>query len=204
MSDIVHSRLKVARFKDLNDPFELMALSFAYGQVRRLVREYRAGFDATTGLVCFSEDWTSPVMWSHYADKHKGICLGFDVRRSSVKQVDYKEKRLLPDLGGSEEPFGLTEAHRDTLNRTKCHEWKYEREWRMFVDLATASEEGAFYFRDFDKDIRLAEVILGNDCELSAEEVRRVVDRHHAKVCVYKARLAIKHFKVVPVESSVP
>lgn len=204
LNNIIKSRLKLARFSDLNDPFELMALSFYYGQVRRLVREYRTGFDAMTGLVCFSEDWTSPVMWSHYADKHRGICLGFDVLRSSIQKVQYEEKRLLPDLGGSDEPFGLTEEHRDMLRRTKCHEWSYEREWRMFVPLKDALQEGGLYFRGFAKDIRLAEVIVGNDCAHSVEEVREITARHHPGACVYKARLAFNHFKVVPRESSVP
>jgi len=30
------------------------------------------------GLLCFSRNWHNPVLWSHYADKHRGICPGFD------------------------------------------------------------------------------------------------------------------------------
>lgn len=29
------------------------------------------------GICCFSALFDHPLMWSHYADKHKGVCLGF-------------------------------------------------------------------------------------------------------------------------------
>ena len=74
-SNIKNRRLKVSRFADVNDPFELMSLSVMDGSVRKAVREHKAAEDVNTGLICFSEDWTSPVMWSHYAEKHHGMCL---------------------------------------------------------------------------------------------------------------------------------
>jgi hypothetical protein len=30
------------------------------------------------GLVCFSADWRNPLLWAHYSDKQKGLCLGFE------------------------------------------------------------------------------------------------------------------------------
>ena len=126
IANIAMGRLKVARFFDLNDPFELMALNFQFGQVRRLVREFKETYNSQTGLLCFSEDWTSPVMWSHYATKHWGVCLGFDVLRTSVQKVQYEDKRLRAELGESDDPFGLTNELQDLLRLTKCHQWSYE------------------------------------------------------------------------------
>jgi hypothetical protein len=31
-------------------------------------------------VACFMDDWTSPVVWGHYADGHKGACLKFKVK----------------------------------------------------------------------------------------------------------------------------
>ena len=31
-----------------------------------------------TLISCFSKSWNSTLMWSHYGDKHKGICVEFD------------------------------------------------------------------------------------------------------------------------------
>lgn len=51
--------------------------------------------DARFGLLCFSEVWDSILLWSHYAEKHAGIVLGFDVSadRSRFLPVDYVSLR---------------------------------------------------------------------------------------------------------------
>jgi hypothetical protein len=43
ISDIEHGRLKVARFSDLNDPFELLALSFKELAVEKSSRSFQGG-----------------------------------------------------------------------------------------------------------------------------------------------------------------
>lgn len=204
VSNITKGRLKVARLSDLNDPFELMALSFRYGNIRKVVRDFKAEYNSSTGLLCFSEDWTSPVMWSHYAAKHTGICLGFDVLRTSVEKVQYEEKRLLPELGESDDPFGLTDEQKNLLRRTKCHLWAYEEEQRMFVSLANTTQEDSLHFSHFNEEIRLAEVILGPSCEQLLEDVQKLTSQYHPLARTFSARLAFNHFKVVPKESTVP
>lgn len=92
VSDIGLGHLKVARFSDLNDPFELMALNLRESRTRKVVREFKDAYDSKTGLLCFSSDWTSPVLWSHYAAKHSGICLGFDLQRGLAEEVQYDDK----------------------------------------------------------------------------------------------------------------
>jgi hypothetical protein len=63
------------------------------------------------GLLCFAGDWSEPVMWSHYAEKHTGICLGFDVSRSAVQQVSYQDDRILAALSPTLTPDNLSEEH---------------------------------------------------------------------------------------------
>jgi hypothetical protein len=53
-------RLKIARFSDINDPFELLALKLGSSQ-RRVMREFKDYMDKTTGILSFSGNWTSPV-----------------------------------------------------------------------------------------------------------------------------------------------
>lgn len=204
VSNITKGWLKVARFSDLNDPFELMSVNFRESQVRRVVRDFKTTFNSHTGLLCFSEDWTSPVMWSHYATKHCGICLGFDVLRTSVQKVQYKDKRIRAKLGESGDPFSLSKELQDLLLCTKCHQWDYEEERRRFVSLADAIQEGQLHFRPFDEEVQLAEVILGPHCHQSVDAVRQLTSQYHPRARTFKARLAWQHFKVVPQESTVP
>lgn len=94
LSNVVFGRVKISRFSELNDPFELLCQYFGNSDTRKLVSAHKSAFDRTVGVICFSEDWTDPVLWSHYAAKHKGVALGFDVKTSSVQKVVYAPTRL--------------------------------------------------------------------------------------------------------------
>lgn len=50
------------------------------------------------GIFCLSERDDSMLMWSHYGDQHRGICLGYSVSKTVPKdiyRVDYKHKNRL-------------------------------------------------------------------------------------------------------------
>ena len=50
----------------------------------------RETFIRASGLLCFSRHWYSPALWAHYADNHKGMCLGFDIPDDeSAQAVQY-------------------------------------------------------------------------------------------------------------------
>jgi hypothetical protein len=69
-------------------------------------------------------------MWSHYSDKHKGLCLGFDVHCKAEK-VEYVAKRLTPDILGANSLSDMTiEQIRDSLFY-KFEAWAYEAEYRL-------------------------------------------------------------------------
>ena len=54
ISSIRLRRLKVARFSEVNDPFELMALNFHKRETRQLVRRFKDLHNSNTGLLCGS------------------------------------------------------------------------------------------------------------------------------------------------------
>jgi DUF2971 family protein len=203
-SDIVLRRLKVARFADLNDPFELLALSFKELAVERIVREFKIKCDEHTGLLCFSADWTNPVLWSHYADNHRGVCLGFDLGRSRAEAVRYEDERILAQLGDPPNPLNLDENLQRLLLRTKFRHWEYESEYRVFVPLKDAISDGGSYFVPFGPDLQLREVVLGPLCKRSLDDLRALTHASYPDASVIKGRLASKFFKVVPDEVTVP
>lgn len=188
-SDIAQSRLKVARFSDLNDPFELLALSFKERAVRTIVQDFKAQYDRHTGLLCFSADWTNPVLWSHYATKHKGICLGFDLRRTKAEAVRYEDERILAQLGDPPNPGNLDPGLQRLLLCTKFRHWQYESEHRVFVPLKTAIADGPLHFVPFDPDLKLREVVLGPLCTLALDDVRKQVGAQYPDATIFKARL---------------
>ncbi|WP_292396001.1 DUF2971 domain-containing protein [Mesorhizobium sp.] len=203
ISNIALGRIKVSRFSNLNDPFELLALKSSKFHVRNIGRLLREEYDKSTGLICFSKNWISPPMWSHYAATHRGICLGFDLKRAAALDVIYEDNRVLQSLPESSGLEGVSDELRKKLSRTKSHHWSYEGETRMIFPLKSAVKEGGLYFKPFGPGLELAEVILGHFCELPLNGIRRLVSSLHPGVIAFRSRLAWKSFSMVPMESTI-
>lgn len=204
ISDIALSRLKVARFTDVNDPFELLAVNFRERPVRKTISSFKAALNAKKGLLCFSKDWKEPLLWSHYAYRHRGICLGFNIPSDKLDKVNYEDNRILMKLHGNDDPSALPQDLQDLLLRTKYGGWRYEEEYRQFIPLEKAVQEGGLYFMPFGAELELAEVILGPECVLSLDAVKKIVTAKYSGVAVYSARLMYKRFRIVPKEETIP
>lgn len=84
------------------------------------------------GLHCLSEDPRSLLMWSHYANQHKGIVLQFEIAKDpetmlNALKVDYLNEypvlNLAQDLQGQLQKIFLR----------KFTDWDYEKEWRLLI-----------------------------------------------------------------------
>lgn len=91
---LIQRRMKLSRFHELNDPFEMKPHSLADTEMRRITALLEREYFPHKGLLCFSDNWRSPVMWAHYADKHRGVCLGFDIAKNDPDEV--RQGRLQP------------------------------------------------------------------------------------------------------------
>ncbi len=202
LSNIALGRIKITRFSDANDPFEVLGLHFGEWKTRKLVRAFKNLQNATTGLLCFSGNWTNPVLWSHYADKHRGMCLGFDVEKTEAQPVEYQDERLLEKLDEVSDPSLLPMALQRRLLKTKSHHWRYEEEFRRFVTLSSAVRDREKLFWPFDNCMRLIEVVLGPESRLDVLETRAMVAAMTPGVSVFRSRLAFKSFRVVVDEKS--
>jgi hypothetical protein len=82
------------------------------------------------GIVCFSTVRDDILMWAHYADKHKGLCLEFDgscncIFFGEAQPVEYEDYTPIP----------LHEDRERQMTRvilTKSKHWSYEKEYRIF------------------------------------------------------------------------
>ena len=79
LDNLQRKRLKIATIEQLNDPFEVLGVALQDAAIRDRYKKLKQGLADYMGLLCFSANWSNPVQWSHYADHHRGICLGFDV-----------------------------------------------------------------------------------------------------------------------------
>ena len=91
------NRLKIAHIDQLNDPFEFLGVELSNSENRELFYHLKQAYSKEFGILCFSASYHNPVLWAHYADSHKGLCLGFDVQSEYCRKVHYSETRLSID-----------------------------------------------------------------------------------------------------------
>jgi hypothetical protein len=89
INDLENEWIKVSTVDSLNDPFELKPyLRYEFKERQPYHRAFKE-ISKKWGLLCFSDDWREPILWSYYAAKHKGIAIGFDILQDKVLEVDY-------------------------------------------------------------------------------------------------------------------
>lgn len=184
-------RLKISELDTLNDLFDLLPVDLSDPEIRKGAVAARNEIGKRYGLLCFSKHWHNPVLWSHYAENHQGICLGFDVPDKAPMTVEYVE-----------EPFKLTHLDLEIVEKMlirKYKDWSYEEEVRMWTKLE--KNFGGYYFADFEEELRLVEVILGAGCHVSQRRLLQALGAHQSGVRLLKARLAFDAFRVVEDEN---
>lgn len=72
LDDIRKRRIKIAEIDQLNDPFELWCVAQDNRELRERLRDYKRTMDDRYGMPCFCRSWSNPLLWSHYAEKHRG------------------------------------------------------------------------------------------------------------------------------------
>ena len=197
LENIQKRRLKIATFNELNDPFELFGVEFSDPEIRSAFSVMKNELSQNRGLLCFSKGWHNPVQWSHYADKHQGLCLGFEVPDIHLGEVNYSRKRLIADIEKLKNPRQFPVSVVQNFLFTKYHHWKYENEVRSFVTLKDIDEEKQLYFAEFSNQLKLKEVIVGATSDVTREELSESLGDLENQIMTFKARLSFKTFRVV-------
>ena len=190
-------RLKLALLEDMNDPFEFLGAALRKESDRTNFHKLKAETNGTIGVLCFSRAWSNPVLWSHYGDRHRGICLGFDIPDQWAKEVTYQGNRLAIDLEHAFDQENLADLPLKLLT-TKYEHWRYEDEVRLVLPLEGVQFENKHGFLPFCDVLRLREVIAGPRCSLPQSRIRENVSVEDHNVTIRKTRLAFLSYEVVP------
>lgn len=189
-------RLKTADIDSLNDPFDFLSVAAPNKQHRNMLRRWRKQMSQEFGLVCFSRNWHSPVQWAHYADRHRGVCLGFDVGGGHLRQVNYVASR--PSWPKGKEFLSQEVQQRivEQLLYTKYAHWSYEDEYRLFSSKKERHHDGNYYV-DFSDDLRLRKILVGACSDITRLDISSALGAESDAVEVFKVRLAFKSYKIV-------
>jgi len=189
-------RLKQSRISEMNDPFELLGASIGERDARWVFKILHAHWTRSYGVICFSDNWKSPVMWAHYAEKHHGLCFGFDVPNELASEVRYEPARL-NIIDRKKRLMGVDQEAVNTLLVTKFKEWSYEHEWRVFGSLQDRDPVTKHHYIDFGPTLQLRDVVIGARCRLSIAAVAKLVGKIENPVTVRKARASFTRFEII-------
>lgn len=123
------------------------------------------------GICCFSKKKDNILMWSHYSDFHKGLCIEFDTKEDSnlfhvVVPVNYVEK--IPLYNHSSDRDKIIEK----LIQSKAKDWAYEEEIRVLKTGKEIENNNGQAFK-FNPQA-LKKVIFG--CKASYETIHKYIN----------------------------
>jgi hypothetical protein len=138
-------------------------------------------------IYCLTPKASNVLMWSHYADNHRGICLEFGVADNplfrTAAEVVYREEypRWVPcDI--YDKPGLVME-----LILTKSRDWCYEEEYRLVSVQTSALTNFQQLHGDFFRLPKgaLKAVIMG--CEADHKNIGAFIKEHAPDVQIRKA-----------------
>jgi hypothetical protein len=210
LNNIALKHLKVSDINKLNDPYELNGYFASTPRLKYLIKKKVSD---NQRIICFSQSFKSPLMWAHYADNHKGVCLKFEVHEDDCFDIKYSkamaefiEKKLKNrSLVSKLAVFcncGLTEKDIFTILTTKFSEWSYEKETRIFIPLNEIEKlDNGLEYKNFDERLQLKQVILGINNQTNRAKLQDFLERNYQeKVDLYNAEVSPNEFRVVSVK----
>lgn len=151
------------------------------------------------GALSLSEICDHVLMWSHYAEEHKGFVVGFDSahpffnqQKSSIDELRHPRKIEYRDRPPV---INLMKTTGTELFFIKSSRWEYEVEWRMLLPLSDATEiikkdpYAIHLFKFPTKSIK--KIILGaRTTEKNKSIICEILEEHeYSHIELYQAQL---------------
>lgn len=100
---------------------------------------------------CATETCVNDLMWAHYANSHKGFCVGYteeNIRRACdrFEKIVYLQKPTAVDIRANTDMSAI-----EGLLFQKGASWEYEKEWRALYTLQPEDVEHLEPFENFQK-----------------------------------------------------
>ena len=182
---IENCHLYCANFTDLNDPMEGLFRSSLgleesadYKQIREEIIEKKSEMR----MCCFSEIHNHELMWAHYADQFKGICIAYSFsmlltqlpKNISFVRMFYDETEPIIPKNDKTSSKKLNDLAKMVLSH-KNFRWLYEREWRMFA----LKNEVRYHGTACVTDVYLGSRISADDREELTKQLKRLNIKVH-------------------------
>lgn len=181
LADLINNEITVSPSKKMNDPFDsIINLWGSEEHLKETCKEHKHIKNLSRSFDYFrirsfcngetEEALGNLLMWSHYADEHRGYCVKYKLSKHFIKQEEndsFEHMFLKPIIYRKDEEkvdvSELTTINTDLAFATKHESWKYEKEVRLIV--YNPNKEESFYGIPLDKDSCIEAIYFGCKCE---------------------------------------
>ena len=179
VADILDNhRLYLSDGTNFNDPFEITVTDKKKHSIRHIEGLH---------ILSLTNSYRNKLIWSHYTDSHKGVCLTVKVPNHLVYPICYSTKRVYEDSDINNIIFSSTKKTKKSLKKDfsalsknkkiayiKDKKWLYEKEYRIVFDENDESglifEEGKWYM-----SVKSSNVYLGVNFDKNNEETKKEI-----------------------------
>ncbi len=171
---ILNNRIYAAPYFKLNDPMEGLYI-YDKGTVNHEMVSKIKGEKKRIGICSLSRRSDSTLMWSHYANSHKGVAIAVVVgHQHEIRPVKYEGLSYVQNATR----FGSRETAMNILI-CKLEAWSYEEEERVFVTDTNYV------------DVSIAKIILGSKMDTRTKSlVKSLVSKINPNILIREADVA--------------
>ena len=171
-------RLYLSDGKNFNDPFEITVTDKKNHKIR-----YIEGLH----ILSLTNSFRNKLIWSHYTDSHKGVCLTVKVPNNLVYPICYSTKRIYEDSDIDNIISSSTRIAKKSVDKDfsplskdkkiafiKDKKWIYEKEYRVVFD---KTDEAGLIYHDgkWFMSVKITNIYLGANFDRNKEEIKRKI-----------------------------
>lgn len=159
--------------------------------------DVRINAKKTIQICSFTERYDSLLMWAHYAEQHKGICIEYDFNESDadrirpfIQPVFYSNKIFTINSIGE-----VNAINNIMASICKSKDWEYEQEWRLTI-FAKSQIEGNM---NLIKAPIPKAIILGSRFNLNTDDVKCKIDQivKEQNIPIYQMNIHSSQYKLI-------
>ena len=171
-------RLYLSDGKNFNDPFEITVTDKKKHHTRHIEGLH---------ILSLTNSCRNKLIWSHYTDSHKGVCLTVKVPKHLVYPICYSTKRIYEDsdidnIISSSKRVSKKNVDKDfsllTKNKKMAYikdkKWLYKKEYRVVFD--RDDEAGLIYQNGkWFMSVKITNIYLGVNFDKNKKETKRKI-----------------------------
>lgn len=171
-------RLYLSDGKNFNDPFEITVTDKKNCKVRHIEGLH---------ILSLTNSFRNKLIWSHYTDSHKGVCLTVQVPNHLVYPICYSTERIYEDSDINNIISSSTKITKKSVDKDfsplsknkkmayiKDKKWLYEKEYRIVFD---KEDESGLIHRDgkWFMSVKITNIYLGVNFHKNKTEIKKEI-----------------------------